>query len=81
MAIIQIRQVQRRDQLAVILNETIPHACIHQCSGTIKLFGRQIRAVAEYVANPFIMDVVCPVSPVQVRQRELHEQVAQWRRI
>ena len=76
-----IRVLVTWDQRTVILHNTIPYRSIHEHTGALELLGCQVRAIAKNVANPFIVDVARPMRPIEIGQRELHEQVAQWCRI
>ena len=49
--------------------------------GSLELAGRQVLAVCEKVSDPFVVNIIRPMSTAQIGKRELQQQVTNRRRI
>ena len=81
MTVIFVWKPQTSDKVLVTLHETIGNGLIHKSPGPCQ-FGRvKIMAVGEKVANPLVMNLLCPFGTKKPHRGSLHKKIAQWGRI
>ena len=76
MPVIGVRQCDGRAQVLKPRDEAVPHMGVHQNTGSVQILWLQVRPLPENVTNPLVMDHIRPARPVQIRQRQAHEEVA-----
>ena len=50
-------------------------------AGALQLLSGEIRPVPQYGRNPLFVNLVAPAGPVEIRERQPHQQIAEWSRI
>jgi len=70
---------QHGNQILVARDQAIPNVEIHQVAGSLELRAGQIRATFQHAPHPLLMDGVGPFRPKKVRQRQVHQQIAERR--
>ena len=75
MPIIGIGKREPVDKVFIPRDQTVADVLVHQRPRTIQLFWLQIGPILKHVLDPFVVDLVRPPGPKQVRKGQMHEQV------
>ena len=81
MPIIGVRQLYGLNQRLIANDQSVSDVGIHQLTNTLQALLRNIASSRPDVAHPFIMDALGPSSAVEVRERQIHQETPQRRRI
>lgn len=81
MAVVRIRQPNRGHEFIEARNYGVPNMGIHEPAGALKTGRRNIWPTTPQRTDPLVVDSVRPLRTVQVRRRELEQQIAQRGRV
>lgn len=80
-AVVGIGELQRGNEGLVAGDKGIESMLVHQLPGSLQLLTAEVRAHLEEVAYPLLVDCIRPGGTVETREGQVHEQVAQRRRV
>ena len=81
MTIARIGQVEGGHEILESGDEGIANMGIHEAPGARQACRREARSAAQERADPLVMDMCGPPRSVQIRDGELKQQIAKWRRV
>ena len=81
MTVVRVGQLDRRDQVLKPGDQAVADMAVHQLACSVQLLGCEIGPTGQHVARPLVVDRVTPARPVQIRQRQMHQQIAQRCRV
>jgi hypothetical protein len=79
--VIGVGKRQGRDEGLVLGDEAIGDVIIHQLATSSEAGGREIGTIGGDVPRPLVMDLLGPTGLEEVREGELHEQIAERGRV
>lgn len=75
-----IGQGERRNQFVKARHQRIAHVEIHQVADPGQLVPRQVGTILQDAADSFLVNPLGPAYTEQVRQCQVHQQAAEFRR-
>ena len=69
------------NQVVIPFHQAVPCCGVHQSSCLFKLLSFQIGPVLEKILNPFIVNAIGPLSPEQIGEGKLHQEIPQGSRV
>ena len=72
MAVIRIWQGEILNQWFITCDKAIQHVSIHQLPCACQLFAFEVWPIGQYVAYPFIVNLVAPAQPNEIGHRQMH---------
>ncbi|CAJ5866587.1 Uncharacterised protein [Burkholderia pseudomallei] len=81
MTVVRVGQLDHLDQMLEVFNFRVANMHVHQFPRALDRLGFQVGPLREQIPCPLVMNHIGPTRAVQVRQREMHQQVAQRSRI
>ena|SRR5437016_5538049 len=76
MAVVGVRKIEILDQAFVRVYKAVGYCLVHQLAGSLELRFRQVLALLENGAYPFIVDAVCPARAEKISESQPEEQIA-----
>ena len=61
------------------IHQRITHVGIHERAGALQLLSRKIRPVTQHGRHPLLVNLIAPAGPVEISERQAHQQIAEWR--
>jgi len=81
MAVIGVWQGECGYEVLEVLDDRIPRMRVHEITGPLELRAGQIRSIGENRPNPFLVNQIRPTRSVEVREHQMHEDIAEGRRV
>jgi hypothetical protein len=81
MPVIWVRQIDGWDQMLKAGDQAVADVGVHQRPSPLQVSGFQVWPLLQDVALPLVVDHLRPPRPVEVGQREAHQEVAQRSRV
>lgn len=67
----RVGQMNRRNEILKILNQSVPRASVHKIPSAMKLLRSKVRPVGKHGSDPFFMDGITPLGSEKIRCGEL----------
>jgi hypothetical protein len=80
-AVVRVRQLERGDEARLPGEETVANVGVHQFPNAFNLRPGEVRSTPEAAPHPLLVNVVAPLGPVEVGERQVHQEVSQRCRV
>jgi hypothetical protein len=76
--VIRIWQLQGWNQGLMAITPRLTHVGLHQRACALQLRCGETRPVPQHGRHPLLLTLVAAKSPVEIRERQAHQQIAAW---